>query len=249
MPRSTWWNLPCEKRERVLEAARREFAANGFAAGSLNEIAQRAGVAKGSLFQYFDDKLDLWLTLYQGDCRRVRDRIEQALSESGGLLFFERVRAVVKACLAFYAENPSVCASIDTARREVHPEAHRREHAISAREYLCSLGPFVAQGQASGEVRGHVPPEVIISELVRLCRDTQALVFVEHGDPVLTVEHRSPEEVGELVDVLLDAFERAWATTPDARRRPRQGGKRRIEEARGPAAAGPRRTPPRRRST
>jgi AcrR family transcriptional regulator len=246
MPRSTWWNLPSEKRERVLEAARREFGAKGFAAGSLNEVAQSAGVAKGSLFQYFDDKLDLWLTLYQGDCRRVRDRIEQALSESAGLSFFERVRAIIKARLAFYAENPSVCASIDTARREVHPEAHRRERAISAREFLCSLGPFVAQGQASGEVRGDVPPEVIISELVRLCRDTQALVFVEHGDPVLTVEHRSPEEVEELVDVLLDAFERAWTTAPRARHRPDEG-KRRAGGTRGSAGADlPRRPRPRR---
>ena len=123
MPRSTWWNLPDEKRERVLEAARCEFGANGFSAGSLNGIAQRAEVAKGSLFQYFDDKLDLWLTLYEGDCRRVRERSERILSECGELPFFEQVRAMIKGRLGFYAENPSVCASSDAARREVHPEA------------------------------------------------------------------------------------------------------------------------------
>ena len=249
MPRSTWWNLPDEKRERVLEAARCEFGANGFAAGSLNGIAQRAGVAKGSLFQYFDDKLDLWLTLYEGDCRRVRERIERILSECGELPFFEQVRAMIKGRLGFYAENPSVCASIDAARREVHPEARRRGHAISARDYLCSLGPFVAQGQASGEVRVDVQPEVVISELVRLCRDTRMLVFVEHGDPVLTVEHRSPEEVEELVDTLVDAFERAWATAPSPRLRRPDDGHRRADTVRGPAGTDPRRPRLRRASS
>src|SRR6195952_4627999 len=60
MPKSTWDNLDETRRERVLEAAMAEFGRHGYSGGSLNIIAREAGVAKGSLFQYFDDKLDFF---------------------------------------------------------------------------------------------------------------------------------------------------------------------------------------------
>ena len=53
MPRPTWFNLDEGRRERVLRAAMAEFGSRGYSAGSLNVIAREAGVAKGSLFQYF----------------------------------------------------------------------------------------------------------------------------------------------------------------------------------------------------
>ena len=45
-----------------------EFGTRGFSAGSLNVIASQAGIAKGSLFQYFEDKLDFFVTI----CRARR---------------------------------------------------------------------------------------------------------------------------------------------------------------------------------
>ena len=60
MPRATWDNLDERRRERVLHAAMAEFGRRGYSGGSLNVIAREAGVAKGSLFQYFEDKFDFF---------------------------------------------------------------------------------------------------------------------------------------------------------------------------------------------
>src|SRR5664279_50159 len=60
MPRPTWDKLDEHRRERVLHAAMAEFGQHGYSGGSLNVIARNAGVAKGSLFQYFDDKFDFF---------------------------------------------------------------------------------------------------------------------------------------------------------------------------------------------
>ena len=59
MPTPTWQRLDESRRQAITDAAEAEFAANGFSGGSLNVIARDAGVAKGSLFQYFTDKADL----------------------------------------------------------------------------------------------------------------------------------------------------------------------------------------------
>lgn len=55
MPTVTWARVDPARRAAVVEAAEAEFGAHGFSRGSLNVIARRAGVAKGSLFQYFAD--------------------------------------------------------------------------------------------------------------------------------------------------------------------------------------------------
>ena len=52
MPTVTWARVDPLRRAAVVEAAEAEFGAHGFSRGSLNVIARRAGVAKGSLFQY-----------------------------------------------------------------------------------------------------------------------------------------------------------------------------------------------------
>lgn len=61
MPKRTFNRLDDDKKERVMRAAIEEFLARGYEAAKIETIAQTAGVAKGSLYQYFDDKKDLFL--------------------------------------------------------------------------------------------------------------------------------------------------------------------------------------------
>src|SRR5487761_999524 len=51
------------RREAILEAALDEFSARGFAAARLDDVAQRAGVAKGTIYLHFDDKESLFQEL------------------------------------------------------------------------------------------------------------------------------------------------------------------------------------------
>ncbi len=59
MPRETFFNLPDEKRQRIIELAVAEFAENDYDAASISRIVARAGIAKGSFYQYFENKEDL----------------------------------------------------------------------------------------------------------------------------------------------------------------------------------------------
>lgn len=51
-----------EKRNRIFESAINEFATLGYVNANTNKIARNAGISVGSLFQYFDNKEDLFLT-------------------------------------------------------------------------------------------------------------------------------------------------------------------------------------------
>ena len=73
-----------ERRAAILAAALDVFAENGFAAARLDDVAQRAGVAKGTLYLYFPDKEALFEALLQGLVSPVLQRIE-VLSEDTAL--------------------------------------------------------------------------------------------------------------------------------------------------------------------
>lgn len=60
MPKSTFFNLPEEKRERILRVAVDEFADNDYQNASISRLVEEAGIAKGSFYQYFEDKADLY---------------------------------------------------------------------------------------------------------------------------------------------------------------------------------------------
>lgn len=60
MPKETFYNLPDEKRAHIVDVAIDEFAENDYQNVSISRLVARAGIAKGSFYQYFEDKEDLF---------------------------------------------------------------------------------------------------------------------------------------------------------------------------------------------
>jgi len=67
-----------EKRDAILNAALDEFSASGFASARLDDVARRAGVAKGTIYLYFRDKESLFQELVRSMVSPIVGRIEAA---------------------------------------------------------------------------------------------------------------------------------------------------------------------------
>lgn len=104
MPTVTWARVDPARRAAVVEAAEAEFGAHGFSRGSLNVIARRAGVAKGSLFQYFADKRDLYAFIADIASQRVRSYMEDLIRElDPNRPFFEFLTDLLDGWVAYFA--------------------------------------------------------------------------------------------------------------------------------------------------
>mgnify|MGYP001940112977 CR=1 FL=1 len=60
MPKDTFFNLSKEKRDRIIQGAMKVFSTQAFNDASISEIIRNADISRGSFYQYFDDKIDLY---------------------------------------------------------------------------------------------------------------------------------------------------------------------------------------------
>lgn len=78
MPTNTFFNLPPPKRERLVSAAVAEFVREPYSEVSINRIIRAAEIPRGSFYQYFSDKADLFHYVLE----RYRQQLSAALLES-----------------------------------------------------------------------------------------------------------------------------------------------------------------------
>ena len=87
MPTDTFFRLPEEKRERILAAAREEFSGIKYADVSINRIIHAAEIPRGSFYQYFAGKDDLFRYLIDGFEQYALDGYLEVLEECEGDIF------------------------------------------------------------------------------------------------------------------------------------------------------------------
>lgn len=87
MPKETFYRLPDEKRERVMAVAEREFLENSFEAASINRIIKEAAIPRGSFYQYFEDKKDIFLYIVSTHKNEAFGFVESFIKDSDGDVF------------------------------------------------------------------------------------------------------------------------------------------------------------------
>lgn len=86
MPSTTYYNLPETKKERILEAAKREFSDNGIAKASINKMIKTAEISRGSFYMYFSDKYDLVSLVIEDFWKLFVGKIFELAKETHGSL-------------------------------------------------------------------------------------------------------------------------------------------------------------------
>jgi AcrR family transcriptional regulator len=215
MPTVTWVRVDPARRAAVIEAAEAEFAAHGFSRGSLNVIARRAGVAKGSLFQYFADKRDLYAYIADIASQRVRfymeDRI-RALDPSRP--FFEFLTELLDDWVGYFADHPRERALHAAASFEVDTDARISVRTVIHRHYLEVLRPLVRDARARGDLRADSDIDALLSLLLMVFPHLALAPFVRGVDPILGLDEPTPEQPALAVRRLVAVLSAAFAVAP-----------------------------------
>ncbi len=110
MPKSTFLNLPLEKREAIIGAAILEFKDNNFDSSSINKIVENSGISKGSFYQYFEDKKDLYKYIISLMAEKKLKYMSPVMENPFNYDFFTLLREIYLSGLSFAKDNPDLVA-------------------------------------------------------------------------------------------------------------------------------------------
>ncbi|MDZ7673170.1 MAG: TetR/AcrR family transcriptional regulator [Halanaerobiales bacterium] len=106
MPSETFYNLNESKKQRVLNSAINEFAEYGYTKASITRIVNEAKIAKGSFYQYFENKFDLFEYIIELVFERKMKYINKKINTNNDKFdFFEYWRMLNKAGIKFAKDN------------------------------------------------------------------------------------------------------------------------------------------------
>jgi TetR/AcrR family transcriptional regulator len=208
---ATFRQLTPDKQERVLDAALAEFADQGYQAASLNRLVAQAGIAKGSLYQYFPNKEGIFRHLFQfalGRVERTLTAVKEGSREDG---FFVRLEKSLLAGVDFLREHPRIYSfylKIQFDRNMPFREEFLAAVRRHAAEYFASL---VRRARVRGELRPGVPEAAVLFLLDALFDRFLQAVAVPALDVTLGLHQASEAEIRRRIRELMRLLQEGLA--------------------------------------
>jgi len=106
MPKDTFFNLPEEKRTLICNIALDEFAEYSYVEASINRIVLKSGIAKGSFYQYFENKKDLFTYLVELIAKEKVNYMSPLMQNPDEHDIFTLIRELYLSGIQFVVEHP-----------------------------------------------------------------------------------------------------------------------------------------------
>ena len=155
MPYPTFFNLPEEKRQKILECAIDEFARHDYDSASVSRVVARAGIAKGSLYQYFQDKSDLHRYLLGLATKQKAEMMAGIRAIEPEAKFFDILRRLFREMANFEILYPRLAKIGNRALygKSPLPEDIVAQARLGTVQYFQDL---IEQGKQQGEIRPEI---------------------------------------------------------------------------------------------
>ena len=82
MPKDTFLNLSEDKKNKIINAAKKEYARVPIEEASIKNIVEEAEIARGSFYQYFESKEDLLKYILNSKAKNLEAFLKQSLQET-----------------------------------------------------------------------------------------------------------------------------------------------------------------------
>lgn len=154
----TFDNIPPEKRRRIIETATMEFAKKGYHDASISNIASKSGVSVGSIYKYFDNKQDLFLTIVDHSISRMEKLLLGLAKEDEDVII--KVEKILREIISASRED-GILIKLYNSMTAVNDKKLARQFAVEMESMTAEIYiEAVKEGQKSGEIRKDIDPRV-----------------------------------------------------------------------------------------
>ena len=145
------------KRERLLKAAIKVFARDGFYKAKVEDIAREASVATGTTYLYFENKDDLLISIFDEEMTPIIEQVKKEMQdkETGR----DKIKAFLVSHFKVVESNPDLALLLEVELRQSSKFLHSYS-GTRFKEYLDVVGEAFEEGQRTGEFRADVHPSI-----------------------------------------------------------------------------------------
>jgi AcrR family transcriptional regulator len=157
-----------QRRDEIMAAAKKVFAAKGFHATTIADIAKEAELAYGSVYWYYDSKDDLFHQLIAVEEYALRTHVAVALAKSGTRFGYAEApfRASLRATFEFFDANPATAKLLFRDAYELDTRFDEQLGGVYER-FIDDIETLIAAAQERGDVLA-APPRLVAYLLTAL---------------------------------------------------------------------------------
>jgi AcrR family transcriptional regulator len=163
MPTDTFHRLAEEKKQRIFQAAVREFADRRFSEASINQIIKKAAIPRGSFYQYFAGKEELYLYVLQEISKAKLDIYKGFTAAAPEMSFFEVLDQAIPAIFT-WADKQNDYNKIGL-RMFQEDSAFMGEIIGKMRDSMDIMFKIIKEDQAKGRIRQDVEAATVLELL------------------------------------------------------------------------------------
>ena len=156
-----------KRREEIVQAAEKVFFSKGFALATMDDIAEKAELSKGTLYLYFKCKEDLHLAVAQNSIRLLKSLTLKAAEGEGNAL--EKLGRMGRAVVAFSRSEPdrmkAIMALEEMEPQSLHVSTSEVQNLVYKESPVETVIHLVEQGVAEKLVRADIPSLLIAHTL------------------------------------------------------------------------------------
>lgn len=167
IPTQTYLNLPKEKQQRITDAAVNEFSVRRFREANLSNIIKEAKIARGSFYQYFKDKLDIYKYVFTIIGQKKMEYLSEDLKNPMNLAFFDLFRELYHMGLKFALDNPKyvkITNLLMSQRDNLFKEVFEKNLDIAKNYYR----EIIKRDQDEGRMDPNIDPETLINLVINM---------------------------------------------------------------------------------
>lgn len=206
MPKQTFFNLPNEKRQLVVNAAIDEFVNYGFEAASINRIVANSSISKGSFYQYFEDKLDVFKHLLDVLAEEKKVFFRDRHPPSQGLDIFGYFRWMIKTGMEFNSTNPVLVKAVS---RVLLSEGMYYGQLFSdiRKKAMDALREMIRSAKNNGEIDANVDEDLAVTVMDTWSNVISNNILNEGAQKKDLVKYVKSAKVQKYIDDMLSVME------------------------------------------
>jgi len=158
-------SIDLDKKGRILAAAEEEFSHKGFSSAKIADVAQKAHVAEGTIYEYFKNKEDLLMSMADERIRAQLDALPELFDIKTPL---RRLRRLIRHHFSFLAGNRAFL-KIFVTQILLNLRFYRSKAFKRYRKYIDFIEVVVKEGIEAGAFRADVNPRVFRNMLLGAC--------------------------------------------------------------------------------